>query len=827
MLTARSIQQVFKPGYRFLPSFAAPSLTPTHRSYHSDFTDEFANDPHRPIKTFEALRARVADAASVRRGLSADVPDAAPNATAAAQRGVGHAATWVALARAAVDSAQAAVAQTQHWVSCLIGDVADARIAASCYRRDETLATAVRRYERRLEKEKASLTHREARLTWYETQLKHAEAGLATARAAAEAQRAFDLRASFPRVAPDVALQQLGALAQSKRFEVPTQTLEALKQHARTFRDVFGRSGYYSTFPGLAVAATPGAGKTALLRYLQQTADTVRYGADLQADTNWLAKGWNATRSDVSDKAQSVPALRHVFVGYATFSQESDTSFDPSLDTAEMIKCRCAWRILYDAGLAPDWSLSYDPAFNSSVRIGIDEAAAMLRLTIGAAKGCTPDEVAIVFLIDDVTNIPDGPRAVLLDSVAGCRRLFSIVTGLSLFGVTQRGHKGLRPTAALQLLPLVALPRELAAEVANDARVDRSRRLELLGYIGAAGGHPRTLARIVDAMKDPRHKVSLPVPGNADQLACVWDMFADSMLGHLSVDARKLATAPENEPHRRLLDLNFLRQHPEASDDDAVLPRIVLTVAPSALFLAEDPVWTQQLLTGEGFPYDAVVAVRTLMQATDGIAEKWGLAFTGMLHLTAQCVLHARLKQVATLLPGQEQDLPASVPFKDLVPGAIIGCECADLRYVVRDEFAHTVDRALTHADFQKLRDVSCLHSEAPDQAAIGSAFAAECGDEAVVVAAHHEFHGGASEQQVDKWFDAAAKFMGGHAEGDKFRVLLCLSGLPQEARDTIKTRAANRDDRLSRSIIIDPASAPQIFERFGLWTFVEALKYC
>jgi hypothetical protein len=215
------------------------------------------------------------------------------------------------------------------------------------------------------------------------------------------------------------------------------------------------------------------------------------------------------------------------------------------------------------------------------------------------------------------------------------------------------------------------------------------------------------------------------------------------------------------------------------------------------------------------------------MKATDGIAEKLGLAVAGALHLAAQCVLYARRKQAPPALPGQTQDLRGPVPFEDFVPGAIIGCQCADLQYVVRDEFVHVVDRALTRANFQKLRDASCLHSQSPGQAAIESAFAAECGGEAVVVAAQQKFGCDASEHQVDEWFDAAAEFMRGHTEGDKFRVLLCVTGLSQEALESIKQRAANKDDRLSRAIIVDPASASQFFERFGLWTFMEALKYC
>jgi hypothetical protein len=332
-------------------------------------------------------------------------------------------------------------------------------------------------------------------------------------------------------------------------------------------------------------------------------------------------------------------------------------------------------------------------------------------------------------------------------------------------------------------------------------------------------------------MKEPRgSKIELPAPRDVAELECVWDAFADSCItAGCSVGAKNLATEPKCEVYRRLLDLNCLRQHPERSHHCIYLPRIVLTVAPSALFLAENLVWTQQRLAGARFPsYNSVVAVPALMQATDGVAEKWGFAFAGALHLAAQCVMLAWLKRRAVLWDTERQlERRGLVQFTDLMPGAIIGCRCADLRYVVRDEFAHTVDCALTRADFQKLRDASCVHTQAPDQAAIGSAFAAECGDKAVVVAAQHKFHDDASELQVDEWFDAAADFMRGHPNVGEFRVLLCVTGVSPEALEGIKTRAANKDDRLSRAIIVDPASAPQFFERFGLWTFVEALKDC
>jgi hypothetical protein len=218
------------------------------------------------------------------------------------------------------------------------------------------------------------------------------------------------------------------------------------------------------------------------------------------------------------------------------------------------------------------------------------------------------------------------------------------------------------------------------------------------------------------------------------------------------------------------------------------------------------------------------------------VAEKWGLAFAGAVHLTAQGVLRgARFQDAAPPLRlGKQQphDLRGSVPFKDLVPGAIIGCQCADLQYVVRDEFAQTMDRALTRDDFLKLRDASCLHSsQSPDdQAPIEYALAAECGGEdAVLVGTRYRCHDldACKHPPVDEWFEAAARFMrGGAPMGDKqFCVLLCVTGLPQEALEEIKARAANKDDRLSRAIIIDPASASQFFERFGLSIVVEASK--
>jgi hypothetical protein len=64
-----------------------------------------------------------------------------------------------------------------------------------------------------------------------------------------------------------------------------------------------------------------------------------------------------------------------------------------------------------------------------------------------------------------------------------------------------------------------------------------------------------------------------------------------------------------------------------------------------------------------------------------------------------------------------------------------------DLQYVVRKEFVRSVDRALSRDDFQKLRDASCVHTEAPFQEAAEYAIAAECGGEdAALAGAPHPF---------------------------------------------------------------------------------------
>jgi hypothetical protein len=142
------------------------------------------------------------------------------------------------------------------------------------------------------------------------------------------------------------------------------------------------------------------------------------------------------------------------------------------------------------------------------------------------------------------------------------------------------------------------------------------------------------------------------------------------------------------------------------------------------------------------------------MLTQGGIETHWELGLAGGLHLTAQCILYARrLDEERTPPPPsgrpQQQALRGSVPFKDLVPGVIIGCRCDDLQYVVRDKFVDYVDGPLACADFQRSRDASCLRSRpkawdwdfrARDRKPIKYAFAAECGGEPVEVGAQHKF---------------------------------------------------------------------------------------
>jgi hypothetical protein len=142
--------------------------------------------------------------------------------------------------------------------------------------------------------------------------------------------------------------------------------------------------------------------------------------------------------------------------------------------------------------------------------LNFTQAAKALRAMISTANSCDPDEVAIVFLLDEVTNIPEGPRRVLLGALAAWqqqdlaegRPSVFVVAGESLFELGEQWVKCSRPIAALPLPPLVKLPHELAADVVNDVRLDQSRRWELIAYISAAGGHPSTLERAAQAMMD-------------------------------------------------------------------------------------------------------------------------------------------------------------------------------------------------------------------------------------------------------------------------------------------------------------------------------------
>jgi hypothetical protein len=289
-----------------------------------------------------------------------------------------------------------------------------------------------------------------------------------------------------------------------------------------------------------------------------------------------------------------------------------------------------------------------------------------------------------------------------------------------------------------------------------------------------------------------------------------------------------------------LLNRNCLRQRPATATDDHKSARIVLSATPPSLFLAGEDVWSELERTSPGFPsYEAAAAVRALMLTGDGIPQKWAPGLAGGLHLMAQCILYARLNQAGTLLPSgqpQQQALRGSVPFKDLVPGAIIGCQCDDLQYVVRDKFAVVVDGALTRAHFQRSRHASCLRSRprrffsdslrAWDRQPIKYVFAAECGGEPVDVVAQHKFRKNSRPCQVTFWANRAANFMTMRTGGEKkVRVLLCVTGLSTTAVEKIKKRAADASDPLSRAIIIDTATASQFFDRLGVFVFGEALK--
>jgi hypothetical protein len=184
-------------------------------------------------------------------------------------------------------------------------------------------------------------------------------------------------------------------------------------------------------------------------------------------------------------------------------------SFNASIDTEAAIQRRCAWRVLYDAGLAHDWTSDFD--------LNLAKAAEMLRAKISAAKGCTPDEVAVVFLVDEVTNIPEGPRCVLWDAIASWQRQ-DILDGHLSFSVVSVsrsvGTERLRsdewyncelPMVAISVCPLVEIPEELKAEVANSdsfADLDNRRWRNLLGNFTLARGHPRTLEDIAQVLAD-------------------------------------------------------------------------------------------------------------------------------------------------------------------------------------------------------------------------------------------------------------------------------------------------------------------------------------
>jgi hypothetical protein len=412
----------------------------------------------------------------------------------------------------------------------------------------------------------------------------------------------------------------------------------------------------------------------------------------------------------------------------------------------------------------------------------------------------------------------------------------SIVAGLSLFAVGDQWiTSSRRLLAALPLPPLAKVPHELATEVNDNERngtLTRGEAWQLKARISAAGGHPRTLERIAKAIAQPGSMPAWNEPGTAEELACLWHVFASSVTASstgFSANATELATAPEYSVHRSLLASNCLRQCSATVTGVDKFPEIALNVTPSALFVGAHYLWTRQAETSPGLPnQNAANVVGKLMRATGDIPKKWELGLAGGLHLTAQCILYARLNEEGLPPPSgrphQWQALRGSVPFVDLVPGAIIGCQCDDLQYVVRGEFVHSVKRALTSADLQMSRDASCLHSESPTQEAIEYTFAAECGGAPVEVAAQHKFKKRATEGDINAWVNKVAEFMKPHM-GDHFRVLLCVKGLLPQTIETIKKRAQDANDPLSRAIVIDTASASQFFDRLGVLMLVEALN--
>jgi hypothetical protein len=288
---------------------------------------------------------------------------------AAAKQGVDQAAAMVADARVAIEKSQKGVAEANRLVDDAATEVDAARADAALNPQDKHVEVALREHERWLKLRKdreAELADSENMLNFCDAWLRNREAELAKARSA---HPSLDWPAGFRPVGSDVARKQLGAFARSRHFEVPTRALEEVERHVRTLRELFGmRHVTKSAIPNLVVAAAAGAGQTTLLRYLQQTADTVRNGAELQADTNWVVKGWGTASfgKEKDASTQLASPLRHVFVGFATFNDAEDVSFEAEADTESGIERRCAWRILHDAGLVPKWTPNFGLGFTQA-----------------------------------------------------------------------------------------------------------------------------------------------------------------------------------------------------------------------------------------------------------------------------------------------------------------------------------------------------------------------------------------------------------------------------------------------------------------------------
>jgi hypothetical protein len=142
----------------------------------------------------------------------------------------------------------------------------------------------------------------------------------------------------------------------------------------------------------------------------------------------------------------------------------------------------------------------------------------------------------------------------------------------------------------------------------------------------------------------------------------------------------------------------------------------------------------------------------------------------------------------------------------------------------VREKFCRSVRGALAGQDFSTPRRASCLHGPSATQCAIEYAVAAVCDGQVVEVALQHKLYK-CAQADVVRWVEQAAKYMADKIGDNKFRVLLCVTGLSDPVREAINTHAADATHVLSSAIIVDTDVAWQFFHRLGIWTFVDAVK--